>query len=61
MTRYYYEKFVGREGSVYAENDEQAMNKLREMFGDELKPIMILYVEKSRDDFRTVWSALTVE
>ncbi len=54
MTKYYYESMRGA-GSVKASNDDEALEMLRLKFGEHLVSIMTVYVEESKDKFRTIW------
>ncbi len=54
MTTYHYDTHYGS-GTFSSENDEVALAKLREAFGQELLAVKAVWTEESSDDFRTVW------
>jgi hypothetical protein len=54
--RYYYETHTSLSPRfIEAEDDEQALNRLKEEFDERLQSVMIVYVEESKDNMRTVW------
>lgn len=56
MIKYYYETHTGnRPKTLHAANDEAALDKLREKFGECLQTVIIVYEEKSKGHMRTVW------
>lgn len=52
--KYLFEAHQG-DGSVEAESDQEALDKLRKKFGEHLFGVMCVYVEESEYHSRTVW------
>ncbi len=54
--KYYFETQTSSSPkSIIAENDQQAIERLKQEKGDKLQ---IIYMEESKDNFRTVWERI---
>lgn len=56
MMTYYYETHASnRPFKVQANNDGEALQQIRQKYGENLQGVIIVYVEESADNMRTVW------
>lgn len=55
MKVYYYERYNKPQAKLQALTDEDALEGLKEVYGDALVGFMVIYTENEDGSFKTIW------